>query len=154
MLRYWTVWNFAWWSYTELARKKYNGPLCLSIITTSLVGGLITFNHVHQRKWRCSRIVGTGDVVYKPGLFLGVLEDVIFHQVPMMRMYHQVLTDPVCGPCAYWLVGPYAVYGLLNAARGKRTKQIYGIDETTVAGLALGVAVLSTPLFHRITIRR
>ena len=48
MIRYWTFWNFMWYSLCELKYIGLSYPLKISIINTSILGLIITNSYLHS----------------------------------------------------------------------------------------------------------
>ena len=91
MLRYWSAWNFIWWLHHELHKKKFENPLKISIVISSIIGG--SFIYIYPRKFTFRIMKNKYKVPYIP-LILG---DLIIHQLPMYRMIKQDHTSHICG---------------------------------------------------------
>jgi len=80
-LKYWTCWNFTWASMEHLKMLPYTPNLQTSLITTSIMGGYITYASIYYDKPIKIRI---GDFRWKPNIFVAILGDFIFHHMPII----------------------------------------------------------------------
>ena len=100
LLNYWSFWNYNWYLCYELGLVPLNGPLKMSIINTSLLGGFMTY--VYPKKI----IVPEKQIVIKYKKLKIV--DFIFHQIPLIRLYFSSQISNICGlyclcPVSIWL---------------------------------------------------
>lgn len=100
LFKYWSFWNFNWYLCSELGIVPLNGPLKMSIINTSILGGLMTYIYP-------KRIVIKEKNIIIKDTKLKIL-DFIFHQIPMIRLYFSSQVSNICGlysliPVSIWL---------------------------------------------------
>ena len=102
LFKYWSFWNFNWYLYSELGIVPLNGPLKMSIINTSILGGLMTY--IYPKK-----------IVIEENNYKIIIKDkklkvidFIFHQIPLIRLYFHSQVSNICGlyciaPISLWL---------------------------------------------------
>lgn len=101
LFKYWSFWNFNWYLSSELGIVPLNGPLKMSIINTSILGGLMTY--VYPKRI----VVEEKNIVIKDTKLK--LLDLICHQIPLIRLYFHSQVSNICGlyclaPISLWLL--------------------------------------------------
>lgn len=101
LFNYWSFWNFNWYLCSELGLVPLNGPLKMSIINTSILGGFMTYIYpkriiLEEKK----RIVIKNEKLK--------IVDFIFHQIPLIRLYYTYQVHNICGlyclcPLSLWI---------------------------------------------------
>lgn len=137
MLRYWTFWNFSWYMGFELKILQLNGPLIISIINTSLIGGFMTYIYPKRIVFRFR------DKKYELPYYQVVLLDIVFHQIPLVRIItlkNKIIsnTNKKCG--LYTIIPLYFWYNL-NKFRNINQDKIYNIK---MKNLLLGSAIITS----------
>tara|TARA_B100001769_G_C22112458_1_gene602291 strand:- start:3043 stop:3516 length:474 start_codon:yes stop_codon:yes gene_type:complete len=143
MLRYWSVWNFIWWAHHELNNEKFENPLKLSIVITSVIGG--SFIYIYPRAFTLRIIKYKYKIPYIP-LIIG---DLIIHQLPMYRMIKQNHTSNVCGR---YLLLPTLLNILISKVRKINKNEIYDINFNRVMQLSYGSFMIFSLISHKKTI--
>jgi len=100
LFNYWSFWNYNWYLCSELGLVPLNGPLKMSIINTSIIGGLMTY--VYPKKI----VVRDKNIVIKDKNLKIV--DFLFHQIPLIRLYFSSQISNLCGlyysiPVSLWI---------------------------------------------------
>ena len=120
MIQYWSWWNFSWFIGSELGILQKSNALKVSIITTSLLGGYMTY--VYPRKI----IIRIKNKKYSPNYKILVLSDWIVHQAPLISILilNRAKIENGCGknvliPCLCW--------GIMNYYNEVNFDKLYGI---------------------------
>jgi len=129
MLRYWSAWNFIWWAHHELNHKKFENPLKISIVISSIIGG--SFIYIYPRKFTLRMLKYKFKVPYVP-LIIG---DLIIHQLPMYRMIKQDHTSSLCGR---HILLPTIVNILISNLRKINKDEIYDFNFNIVMIMSYG----------------
>jgi hypothetical protein len=101
LFHYWSFWNFNWYLCSELGIVPLNGPLKMSIINTSILGGLMTY--VYPKRI----IIKEKNIIIKDRKLKIV--DFICHQIPLIRLYFLNKISNICGlysiiPVSTWIL--------------------------------------------------
>lgn len=103
LFKYWSFWNLNWYLSSELGLVPLNGPLKISIINTSLLGGFMTYVYpkkivVEEKNYK---------IIIKDKKLKVI--DFICHQIPLIRLYFHYQVSNKCGlyciaPISLWLL--------------------------------------------------
>ena len=85
-LKYWTCWNFTWATMEYCNILQYSPNLQTSLITTSIMGGYITYYSLYNDITPTIRI---GDFRWKPNKLTTVIGDIIFHHGPLLFVIYK-----------------------------------------------------------------
>jgi hypothetical protein len=119
MIQYWTFWNFNWYLGSELGICSLNGALRTSIINTSIIGGFMTY--IYPRK---IVVKNKENQRYDLPYYKVVLLDLIFHQLPLVRLLH---LNYIPGICGFYALAPVSLWFLNNSLNDINVDKIYGI---------------------------
>jgi len=145
MLRYWSTWNFMCWLHHELHHRKFENPLKMSIIISSIIGG--SFIYLYPRKFTL-RILNHKYKLPYAQLLLG---DLIIHQLPMYRMLRQNYTSTICGR---YLLPATIINILISNLRKINKDEIYDVKFRTVTILSYGSFTVASLIAHKKTLQK
>ena len=140
MLRYWTTWNFIWWSYTEIMKKKISIPLKTSIISTSFLGAGFTYIYPRRVKLRCFNYSWNIPRHYH------ILADAIVHHLPL---YRAITTNIDMSICGIYTTIPAMLYMYYNKFRGINPDKTYGINYDIACGLCFSSVLIQGLYYHK-----
>tara|TARA_B100000035_G_C20895752_1_gene507094 strand:- start:102 stop:551 length:450 start_codon:yes stop_codon:yes gene_type:complete len=124
MFKYWTIWNWHWYIGSELGIFSLNGPLCTSIINTSIIGGFMTYikprRAVITYKDKDEKVYYYNVPDYQIFLF-----DLILHQLPLVRM---IMREKVPGLCGFYSIAPVLSWMFYNVFNKTPLNSIYDIQ--------------------------
>lgn len=124
MLRYWTFWNFSWFLGSEFKVFNFNGPLITSIINTSIIGGYMTY--IYPRRI----VIKIKKKNYELPYYQVVLVDLIFHQIPLIRLFTKKNSPKINKTCGLYSVLPVCTWFYINSYRKIDHDRLYGIKMT------------------------
>lgn len=139
MFQYWTSWNFMWYLGAKNGHFPVNNALKLSILTTSFLGGFMTY--IYPRKM----IIRGEDSNYKVPYPMLLAGDLFFHQLPLFHIYYTANTEDTCAskvliPIYYW-----TFYNLFNETD---MNKLYGIPISYLYATSAVVLGTSGLLYH------
>ncbi len=140
MIQYWTSWNFMWYLGAQNGYFPVNNALKLSILTTSVLGGFMTY--IYPRKM----ILRGKDSTYKVPYPMLLLGDLFFHQLPL---FHILYTKNTEDTCASKVLLPMVGWTTYNMVKQHDMDRLYGIPISylyTTSAVILGTGGL---LYHR-----
>jgi len=132
MFRYWTIWNFNWYLGAELGLFNFNGALRTSIINTSILGGFMTYIYPRKVIWK------TKHKTYELPYYQIILSDILFHQLPLIRLLYCNYNEGICG---LYTFAPALCWFITNSYNEIDVDKIYGIKMTK---LCLGSAIVTS----------
>ena len=118
MIQYWTSWNFIWYLGAQNGYLPVNNALKISIFTTSLLGGFMTY--IYPRKM----IIRGKDSIYKVPYPMLLLGDLFFHQLPLFHIYYTKNTEDIC---ATKVLLPICCWTTYNIVKQTDMNRLYGI---------------------------
>ena len=118
MFQYWSFWNFNWYLCAEAGIFNFNGPLRTSIINTSIIGAFLT--HIYPRKLT----IQYKNKKYRVPYHLMIFGDLIFHQLPFIRM---IMNSPKQKMCGLYSTIPVLGWFYFNYRNKINPDKIYGI---------------------------
>lgn len=145
MLRYWSAWNFMWWLHHELHKQKFENPLKISIMISSIIGG--SFIYIYPRKFTL-RIM---KYKYKVPYISLILGDLLIHQLPMYRMLRQNYTSTICGR---YLLPATIINILISNLRKINKDDIYDVNFKIVTMLSYGSFTVASLIAHKKTLQK
>ena len=142
-LRYYSTWNFGWWLAAQTGLTCMSGPLRTSIITTSLVGGYMTYIFPRKITYREK---GETKVVPRD---IAIALDIVGHQIPMITVCYGLYKNPrTTGRCGFYVVLPASLYALAYYLRGITLKDIYGISSHKMYFSCFGTLLCLGSAYH------
>jgi hypothetical protein len=139
MFRYWTVWNFHWFLAEELGYCNLNGALRTSIINTSLVGAYMAYIKPRKIKLIFNKN-SKKPYIYNVPYYQIILGDLLFHQLPLIRLFFKEKDLKICG---LYSVLPVLTWFAANKIQNIEYDEIYG---TKMLYLSFGSAFITTSL--------
>lgn len=143
MLQFWSIWNFTWWTSSELGYCPMNGPLKASILFTSAIGGYLT--HVYPKKIK----INTGSFKYTIPYKYCIIIDILTHQLPLYRMLTNKKKSST-DKCATYVIIPVTLYTFVNYFRGINMHKIYGVNMYKIYASSIGITGMYGALHHYI----
>jgi hypothetical protein len=144
MFQYWSFWNFNWYMCAEAGIFDFNGPLKNSIINTSIIGGFMTY--IHPRKI----IIKYKGKKYNIPYHYMVIGDLLFHQLPLIRM---IMKNPKQKLCGLYSTIPVLGWFYYNYIMNINQNKIYGIKMSYLSTSSAIITCLYGIIVHRNNIR-
>lgn len=139
MLEFWTTWNFAWFLLYRFHLLPFTNALKTSIITTSLVGGCITYFHPKELYIHIPYLVpGLRIMTIRLSYYARRIGDLIVHQYPMFY----ILTNEVQEQktCAINMFIPMIAWYYINMKRRVPLYSIYNMNLNNIIVSACMIA--------------
>ena len=143
MIRYWTLWNFTWFTAYKLNLTNVVGPLRLSVLNTSLIGLYLTYVYPKRIKLKI------GKKIYELEYKYVMIFDLIFHQLPFISLFFLDNNKSKRDICGLYAVLPAITWVSVNEIRKVNKDKIYGIKFNYLALAAIGITSVFGYLRHR-----
>jgi len=143
MFQYWTSWNFIWYLGAKNDFFPINNALKISIFTTSILGGFMTY--VYPRKM----IIRGADYKYKVPYHTLLIGDLFFHQLPLFHIYYSENTE---NTCATKVLIPIYYWTFYNICRKTDINKLYGIPISYLYATSAVIIGTGGLLYHNFKI--
>ena len=121
MLHYWTTWNFLWFVGVKTGYLSFSNAFKSSIITTSIVGGFMTY--IYPRKFIFRLRHAIQEIEYETMVW----NDIIFHQYPFVSIFLLNQYKVENERCGGEIIFPFICWGLYNKLFNYKFNDLYGV---------------------------